>query len=373
MENKEAMQAVELRVDLGERSYPIWIGSGLLGQLGEASRQAGIPAGSPVLIITDEHVGRRYLNLAEQSLHAAGYRTASLTVPPGEQSKSLAVFEDCIRAALEAGCDRMSTVVALGGGVVGDLAGFVAASYMRGIRFIQVPTTILAHDSSVGGKVAVNHPLAKNIIGAFHQPEFVLYDTATLQSLPDRDVRSGLAEMVKHGLIWDAGFVDWCEANAGKLLAKDEEALAYGLAQGCAVKTAVVSQDERENGLRAILNLGHTIGHALEAVAGYGELMHGEAIAIGMVGSARLAERIGAAADVAARTESLMRQFGLPVSIPAGYSTEAILDAMMHDKKFKEGRTVFVLPTAIGKVEIRRDVPVELVRNIIEELKGETT
>ncbi len=217
----------------------------------------------------------------QQKLEEGGYRVVTAVVPSGESSKSLSQFEQLITEALKAGLDRNSAVIALGGGVVGDLAGYVAAAYMRGIRFIQIPTTILAHDSSVGGKVAVNHPQAKNIIGAFHQPEMVLYDLATLQTLPEREVKSGLAEVVKHGLIWDAEFVDWLDANADKLLALDAEALGYALYKGSSVKAAVVSQDERENDLRAILNLGHTIGHALEAVANYNELQHGEAFQSG--------------------------------------------------------------------------------------------
>ncbi|MCE5169553.1 3-dehydroquinate synthase [Paenibacillus profundus] len=373
MNMNDQIGAAQLMVELGERSYPIWIGSGLISRIGRAFQLQHIPTGSPILVITDDKVGPKYLHQVAEALEYVGYSVSTHQVPSGEKSKSLRVFEDCISAALEAGCDRKSTVVALGGGVVGDLAGFVAATYMRGVRFVQVPTTILAHDSSVGGKVAVNHPLAKNIIGAFHQPDMVLYDTSTLQSLPDRDVRSGLAEMIKHGLIWDQSFAAWCEEHAEQLLAKDEEALTYGLLQGCAIKAAVVSQDERENDLRAILNLGHTIGHALEAVAGYGELLHGEAIAIGMIGSARLAEQMGMAAGVAEYTERLMKSFGLPTAIPAHYDTEQIIAAMMHDKKFNEGRTMFVLPTAIGRVEIRRDVPVEQVRDIIEELKGAGT
>ncbi|MCY9517109.1 3-dehydroquinate synthase [Paenibacillus apiarius] len=373
MKINDQIGAAQLTVELGDRSYPIWIGSGLIARIGRAFQLQNIPTGSPILVITDDKVGPKYLHHVVAALSDAGYQVSTHQVPSGEKSKSLRVFEDCITAALEAGCDRKSTVVALGGGVVGDLAGFVAAAYMRGVRFVQVPTTILAHDSSVGGKVAVNHPLAKNIIGAFHQPEMVLYDTSTLQSLPDRDVRSGLAEMIKHGLIWDQAFVAWCEEHAEQLLDKDEEALTYGLLQGCAIKAAVVSQDERENDLRAILNLGHTIGHALEAVAGYGELLHGEAIAIGMIGSARLAEQMGIAAEVAGYTERLMSSFGLPTAIPAQYDTEQIIAAMMHDKKFKEGRTLFVLPTAIGRVEIRRDVPIDRVRDIIEQLKGART
>ncbi|UHA76227.1 3-dehydroquinate synthase [Paenibacillus sp. 481] len=371
MKRNEQLGASELTVQLGERSYPIWIGSGLLNRIGEAFALLNISNSSPLLIITDSHVAPRYLNTAVEALREAGYRVFEHVIPAGESSKSLGVFEECVTAALQAGLDRKSTIIALGGGVVGDLAGFVAATYMRGVRFIQVPTTILAHDSSVGGKVAVNHPLAKNIIGAFYQPEAVLYDTATLATLPDREVRAGLAEMLKHGLIWDAEFAYWCKDNAAQLVAGNEAALSYGLYKGCAVKAEVVSRDERENDLRAILNLGHTIGHALEAVGGYNELLHGEAIAIGMVGSARIGERLGTATDVAATTKAMFEALGLPTTIPSHYDTDAILAAMMHDKKFSEGRTMFVVPTSIGQVDIRKDVPIELVRDIVEQLKRE--
>jgi 3-dehydroquinate synthase len=360
-----------LTVDLGERSYPIYIGEGILAEIGDLFIKHNIGKGSPLLIVTDDHVAKHHLDGVENNLQAAGYTTASYTVKSGEKSKSLSVLEDVVSAALEAGLDRKSTVIALGGGVVGDLAGFVAASYMRGVRFVQIPTTILAHDSSVGGKVAVNHPLAKNIIGAFHQPELVLYDTATLRTLPDRDTRAGLAEMIKHGLIWDAEFTDWLEANADKLVALDQEALKHGLYEGCKVKSIVVSQDEKENDLRAILNLGHTIGHALEAVAGYNELLHGEAISIGMVGSAKVAVRLGYPEHIYTVTKRILQAFGLPTRLPAHLDTDAIMSAMMHDKKFSEGNIVFIVPTEIGKVEINKNVSAALVRDVVEQLKQE--
>lgn len=361
----------ELTVQLGERSYPIYIGEGILSDIAALFDKHGISRKSPLLVITDEHVARHYLDGVMASLEEGGFTAHSAVVPSGESTKSLAMLESLVTKALEAGLDRKSAIVALGGGVVGDLAGFVAASYMRGIRFVQIPTTILAHDSSVGGKVAVNHPLAKNIIGAFHQPELVLYDLSTLQSLPPRDVRSGLAEVVKHGLIWDADFVSWCDDNAERLLALDAEALGYALYKGCSVKAAVVSEDERENGLRAILNLGHTIGHALEAVAGYGELQHGEAIAIGMIGSAKLGVRLGAPEEVYIVTKRVLGKCGLPVRLPAHYDTDAIMKAMMHDKKFGEGTMTFIVPVAIGKVEINKRIDAAMIRDIVNELKQE--
>lgn len=361
----------QLTVELGERSYPIYIGDGLLAQAAGLFAERGVSGKSPLLIVTDTAVAPHYLEPLAAALRAGGYTVATYTVDSGEQSKSLAVLQDIVAAALEAGLDRKSAIVALGGGVVGDVAGFAAASYMRGIKFVQAPTTILAHDSAVGGKVAVNHPLAKNIIGAFHQPALVLYDTATLRTLPPREVRAGLAEMVKHGLIWDAAFVDWLETNAPRLLALDPDALQYGLFEGCKVKAHVVSADEREDDLRAILNLGHTIGHALEAVAGYGELLHGEAISIGMVGAAKLALRLGRDPSIYGVTKRLLQRFELPTRLPRHLDTDAIMTAMSHDKKFKEGRMVFVVPTAIGKVEINKSVQAEWVRDIVNELKEE--
>ncbi|MGE6229390.1 3-dehydroquinate synthase [Paenibacillus chitinolyticus] len=362
---------MELKVDLGERSYPIYLGEGLLKDCAAYFDKHAISKRAPLLVVTDESVARHHLQPVMDSLTAGGYKASSFIVPPGESSKSLQMLEKIVTAALEAGLDRKSAIVALGGGVVGDLAGFAAASFMRGIAFVQMPTTILAHDSSVGGKVAVNHPLAKNIIGAFHQPEMVLYDVTTLQTLPQRDISAGLSEMIKHGLIWDADFVKWLENNREKLLSLDPEALQYGLYQGCKVKSLIVSQDERENGLRAILNLGHTIGHALEAVAGYNELLHGEAISIGMVGSARLAMKLGYSEDIYTVTKRILQSFGLPVRLPEQYDTARIMSALMHDKKFKEGTMTFIIPTAVGQVEIRNDVRREWVEEVVEQLKRE--
>ncbi|RAV18520.1 3-dehydroquinate synthase [Paenibacillus contaminans] len=361
----------ELTVELGERSYPIYIGQHVLNDIVPFFEKHGIRKGSPLLIVSDDRIAPLHLTRVVELLEAGGFTVVTHVVEAGEKAKSLGILEQIVGTALNAGLDRNSTVIALGGGVVGDLAGFVAASYMRGVRFVQIPTTILAHDSSVGGKVAVNHPLAKNIIGAFHQPELVLYDTATLQTLPEREVKAGLSEMIKHGLIWDAEFAAWCEENAERLLALDPEALEYGLYRGCEVKSIVVSRDERENDLRAILNLGHTIGHALEAVAKYNELVHGEAISIGMVGSAKLAVKLGHPENIYVTTKRILSKFGLPTRLPAHLETDAIMSAMMHDKKFKEGKMVFVVPTDIGKVEINKNVSADLVREVVEQLKQE--
>lgn len=361
----------ELKVDLGERSYPIYIGSGLLEQAGVFIQKHGISTKSPLFIITDAKIAPFYLESLTASLETAGYTVHSAVVPSGETSKSIQVYEEMMTSAIEAKLDRSSAILALGGGVVGDLAGFVAATYMRGIKFVQIPTTILAHDSSVGGKVAINHPLAKNMIGAFHQPELVLYDVNTLLTLPSREVSAGLAEMVKHGLIQDADFAYWCEEHAKELLSLDQDALSYGLLKGCAIKADIVSQDEQENGIRAILNLGHTIGHAIEAIAGYGEFLHGEAISIGMVGSAKLGVMRGADVSLYEDTKRMLKALGLPTSLPEHLSTEEIMSAMMHDKKFREGHMVFIIPTAIGEVTIAKDVRVEDVRDVLEQLKKE--
>ncbi|WNS44498.1 3-dehydroquinate synthase [Paenibacillus sp. MMS20-IR301] len=360
-----------ITVDLGERSYPIHIGSGLLQGIGGRCIEAGFPQRSPLLVVTDSEVAPRYLAQVEASLRESGYTVVSHIIPAGEASKSLAVYEEVVTSAIQGGLDRSSAVLALGGGVVGDLAGFVAATYMRGTQFMQIPTTILAHDSSVGGKVAVNHPLAKNMLGAFYQPSMVLYDLDTLATLPPRQVSSGLAEAVKHGLILDREFAYWCREHAAELLALNPEALGYALERGCSIKSAVIGNDEREQGQRAILNLGHTIGHAIEAVGGYGVFLHGEAIAIGMAGAALLAAKLGRDRAIYEDTVSMLTALSLPVRLPAEYSEDELMEAMMHDKKFKEGRMTFIVPDAIGRVSIVSDVQQSDVRSVIAQLKKE--
>ncbi|MWV44714.1 3-dehydroquinate synthase [Paenibacillus sp. HJL G12] len=358
-----------VHVELGERSYPIYIGSGLLPQAAAYLIKHGLSVKSPHLIVTDDKIAPLHLETLKSSLEGAGFRFVISIVKSGESSKSLSVYEEVMTTAIQGGLDRNSSVIALGGGVVGDLAGFVAATYMRGISFIQMPTTILAHDSSVGGKVAVNHPLAKNMIGAFHQPELVLYDLDTLKTLPAREVSAGLAEMVKHGLIKDKEFAYWCKEHASELLLLDLDALGYGLERGVAIKAEVVSQDEREGGLRAILNLGHTIGHAIEAVGGYGEFLHGEAISIGMAGSALLAEALGRGEGIYTETTAMLTSLKLPVVLPDHLNEDDLMAAMMHDKKFKEGTLVFVVPDSIGSVSIVKDIPQTLVRDILKQLR----
>ena len=356
-----------LEVDLGERSYPILIGEGLLGRADVFDRHV---TARDLLIVTNTTVGPLYAPALREALPRR--RVVECVLPDGESHKTLSTVARIIDVLVANRFGRDCAVIALGGGVVGDMAGFAAACYQRGVAYVQVPTTLLAQvDSSVGGKTGVNHPLAKNIIGAFHQPELVCYDTATLATLSERDIRAGLSEVIKHGLIWDASFVNWCEEHAEELLALEPEAIAHALYVGCHVKAQVVSQDERESGLRAILNLGHTIGHALEAVAGYNELQHGEAISIGMVGAARLAVRLGYDQEIHTVTKRVIRKFGLPIRLPAHYDREQIMNAMMHDKKFKDGKMVFVVPVAIGQVEIRNDIEADWIRAIIDELKQE--
>ncbi|MED4728039.1 3-dehydroquinate synthase [Aneurinibacillus migulanus] len=358
-----------LTVELGERSYPIWIGAGVLGELPRLLEEAGIDNQRKLFIVTDEHVAHLYLDKVEAVLRAAGYMIYHSIVEAGEKAKSLSVYERVMTEALEAGLDRQSAFLALGGGVVGDLAGFVAATYMRGVAFVQIPTTLLAHDSSVGGKVAVNHPLGKNIIGAFHQPRLVAYDTELLRTLPSREVAAGFAEVIKHGLIWDETFVEWLEQNADGLQRFDDNLLQEALLRACSVKVAVVSEDEKERGLRAILNLGHTFGHAFEALCGYEKLNHGEAVAIGMVAAAMLAERLGIASSISNRTRRILEQYSLPVALPYVMEADAVIEAMRRDKKGEGGKLVFVLPTAIGKVEIRKDIAEEPVRDVLHALQ----
>lgn len=358
-----------LTVDLDDRSYPIYIGEGLLDKIGDLFLQHEVSTTSPLMIVTDQQVAPLYLEQVQSKMQEAGFQVVPAIVEAGEKSKSLQVLEEVISIALRGQLDRRSTIVALGGGVVGDLAGFVAASFMRGVRFIQVPTTILAHDSSVGGKVAVNHPLAKNTIGAFYQPDMVLYDTNTLLTLPKREVKGGLAEVIKHGLIWDVEFVQWVDEHADRLLSLDAEALKYALYRGCQIKSIIVSQDEKELGLRAILNLGHTIGHALEAVSHYEEMVHGEAISIGMVGAAMLSQKLGYGDEIYHETKRLLNKLGLPTSIPQHIDTEQVMSAMMHDKKFQSGTLNFIVATKIGQVKMQRDIPEQWVREIITQLK----
>jgi len=353
------------RVDTGQQQYEILIGPGLLARTGEWLQELQVRTSSSHLIITDENVARAgHLARVQQSLAAAGYRTQTLIIPAGERSKSLEMAAQGFDAAYQAGLDRRSVVLALGGGVVGDYAGFVAATYMRGIDFIQLPTTLLAHDSAVGGKVAVNLPYAKNMIGAFHQPLAVIYDTETLKTLPLRELRSGLAEAIKHGLIRDRDLFEWIDHKMEAILSGDDAVMAELLARSCRIKAVIVSQDEREQGVRALLNLGHTIGHAIE---GPGQFAHGEAVAIGMVAAAELSVQLGRCTpEVAAETERVVRKAGLPTTIPPQLDVDEMIAAMRQDKKATGGVLTFVLLDRIGHADIVHHVEEAAVRRVIE-------
>jgi 3-dehydroquinate synthase len=340
-------------VALGARAYQVEVGHGLLSR-GDLSAQ--VP-GRHALIVTDAHVAPLYLARVQSAL--AGKTVQAVVLPPGEQEKTLSRFGQLMDALAALGASRDVTVIALGGGVVGDLAGFAAASWMRGVRLLQLPTTLLAMvDSSVGGKTAVDLPSGKNLVGAFHQPAAVLADTATLATLPARELRAGLAEVVKYGALGDAGFFAWLEANAARLLAGDADCLQQAIATSCRHKAAIVVRDETEQGERMLLNFGHTFGHAIETEQGYGGLLHGEAVAVGMLLAARLATQLGRApAADAQRLQALLQNFGLPTAIPPGLRPEALLQRMRLDKKALSGALRLILWRGIGQAEVVRDVP----------------
>ena len=342
-----------LRVALGERSYPIHIGAGLIDR---AELYSPHLRGTAV-IITNEVVAPLYLARVRRAVESTGARVVDLAVPDGEPVKGWETLHRVFDRLLEAHLGRDAVIIALGGGVVGDLAGFAAATYQRGIDFIQIPTTLLAQvDSSVGGKTAINHPLGKNMIGAFHQPRAVISDVQTLDTLPDRELRAGLAEVIKHGVALDAPFVDWLERSMEKLLARDRQALTYAVRRSCELKAAIVAADERESSVRAHLNYGHTFGHAIEAATGFGPWLHGEAVATGMVIAAELSVRaqLLKPAD-AARIRALVARAGLPTKPPA-LAAGRWHELMSHDKKAAGGRTRFIVLEALGQA---RQMPVE--------------
>ncbi|MEM1110773.1 MAG: 3-dehydroquinate synthase [Pseudomonadota bacterium] len=342
-----------LHVDLGERSYPVYIGRGLLAD--EELMARHIP-GSQVVLVSNETVAPLF---AERVRAALGPRdlVTEVVLPDGEQYKTLDTLSGIFDRIMADRHNRSTTLVALGGGVVGDVSGFAAASYQRGVNFVQLPTTLLAQvDSSVGGKTAVNHPLGKNMIGAFYQPAAVLIDTDTLHTLPPRELAAGLAEVIKYGLICDEPFYRWLQENIYKLLARDEAALAEAIERSCMNKAQVVAADEREGGIRAILNLGHTFGHAIETAQGYGNWLHGEAVATGMLLALRLSAQRGwiPEAEVASFAD-LLDVMGLPREIPAGMDASTFLDLMARDKKVIDGRLRLVLVKAIGEACIIED------------------
>lgn len=345
-----------LEVDLGDRSYPIHIGPGLLGKLDLLTPHIH---GNQVMIVSNETVAPLYLDQVKEA--CAAYQCDVVILPDGEVFKTLESVNLIFDGLLEARHNRTTTLIALGGGVVGDITGFAAASYQRGVNFIQIPTTLLSQvDSSVGGKTGVNHALGKNMIGAFHQPQCVIADTETLNTLPLRELRAGFAEVIKYGLICDAPFFDWLEQNYKSVLGCDTEALVYTLERSCQNKALVVAQDERESGIRAILNLGHTFGHAIETAQGYGNWLHGEAVAVGMVMAADLSARLGwiSSAD-SQRSRALIEASGLPVSPPEGMTSEQFMELMAVDKKVLDGALRLVLMKAIGDAIITSDFDVQ--------------
>lgn len=343
-----------LHVALGERSYPIYIGEQLLS---EPELFAAHIKGKEVLIVTNETVAPLYLDDVKTALSA--YRLETVILPDGEQYKTLEIMQRIFDGLLQARMSRQATIIALGGGVIGDMAGFAAACYQRGVPFIQVPTTLLSQvDSSVGGKTAVNHPLGKNMIGAFYQPQCVFADISTLKTLDDRQFAAGLAEVIKYGLINDAEFFDWLEANMAGLVARQPELLAQAIALSCQDKADIVAADEREQGVRALLNLGHTFGHAIETGCGYGVVLHGEAIAIGMAMAADLSERLGwLDRTTVERIKAVLTSAGLPVTVPSEMTAARFMDLMAVDKKVQDGAIRLILLKDIGQAVISDDYP----------------
>lgn len=350
-------------VGLEGRSYPIYIGDNLLDRSDLFA--AHLPQ-RKVAVVTNTTVAPLYLVRLENSLRAAGVDVVPIVLPDGEGNKNWTTLNGIFDALLSNRLERKSTIIALGGGVVGDLAGFAAATYQRGVPFIQVPTTLLAQvDSSVGGKTAINHPLGKNMIGAFYQPRMVLADTGMLKTLPPRELSAGLAEVIKYGLIMDLPFLDWLETNMDKLVGRDPAALAYAIRRSCENKAEIVAADERETGQRALLNLGHTFGHAIEAGLGFGVWLHGEAVAGGTMLAARLSERMGnlKSGDVE-RIGRLFQRAGLPVHAPP-LGEERYLELMGHDKKVEDGRLRLILLESLGKAYVTSEFEMGDLREIL--------
>jgi 3-dehydroquinate synthase len=361
-------QRIDVR--LGERSYPIMIDHGWLEKLGPVAKEY-IPY-DRVLVVSDRQVGALYGDAAVESLRQSGYLAELFTIADGESNKNLATVSTIYDFLTEYNYPRTSAIIALGGGVVGDIAGFAAATYMRGVSYIQVPTSLLAIvDSSVGGKVGVNHPLGKNLIGAFYQPRLVFIDLALLKTLAQEEFRAGFAEVIKYGVIWDASFFAFLLNTVEKIFALDEIALMRVVQTSCSIKAQVVEQDEKETGLRAILNYGHTIGHALEALTNYNMYRHGEAVAIGMLASAKIAQKMDMVSDEdVSRLWQLLVKAGLPCTMPKLDSVD-IIERLRKDKKVRLDKVRFVLPEKIGKVTIRDDVSNSLIRDVIEAMREE--
>jgi len=356
--------AQTLRVELGDRSYPIHIGERMLTRADLILPHLAQPR---VAIVTNPLVGELYLQPLTVALTQTGVDVLPIVVVDGESSKTSETLNQILDALLEHRCERKTTLIALGGGVIGDLTGFAAAVYLRGVPYIQAPTTLLAQvDSSVGGKTGINHPLGKNMIGAFYQPKLVLADTSSLHTLPDRELAAGLAEVVKYGLILDPGFFVWLEENMSSLVRRDPNAMVYAVRRSCEIKAQVVSQDERETGARALLNLGHTFGHAIEAGLSFGTWLHGEAVAAGTVLAARLSSRMGMLGDAELqRVIALLERAGLPVQAPR-LGVDRYLELMGLDKKVEGGKLRLVLLRRIGSAYLAADFDHGLLREVLE-------
>jgi 3-dehydroquinate synthase len=375
-----------IRVDVPQQSYDIAIAKpDAVAPKGQESIAAGglddlgvwlsrLKLGKKVLVVSNPVIFKKYGKRAIAALELVGYEVASCTLPAGERYKTLKSVQKLYDVALENRLERSSTIIALGGGVIGDMAGFAAATWLRGINVVQVPTSLLAMvDSAIGGKTGVNHPQGKNLIGAFHQPRFVLIDPSVLKTLPPREFRAGMAEVIKYGIIWDVQLFTQLEASKrlDQLRYLDEELLQIILSCSCQAKADVVSKDEKEAGLRAILNYGHTIGHAVESLTGYKLVNHGEAVAIGMVAAGQIAVQLKMwkLAD-AQRQDALIQKAGLPTQLPSVLDIEAIIDTLQTDKKVKDGKVRFVLPTQIGAVTVTDQVPADVIRQVLRQIQA---
>lgn len=362
--------ACTINVNLPQQSYEIAIAPGTLSQLGDYMGK--LKLGKKVLVVSNPTVFSLYGQTVVASLEASGFYVSTCILSDGEQYKNLESIQEIYDKAIENRLERSATMVALGGGVIGDMTGFAAATWLRGINFVQVPTTLLAMvDSSIGGKTGVNHPKGKNLIGAFYQPQFVLIDPQVLQSLPKREFRAGMAEVIKYGVIWDGTFFNQMEASSGLdcIESISPELLETILKLSCQAKADVVGKDEKEAGLRAILNYGHTIGHAVESLTGYTQVIHGEAVGIGMVAAGQIAAELGMwTHQETERQNNIIAKAALPTQLPQGLDIEAIIDALQVDKKVQAGKVRFILPTQIGAVKITDQVPSDTIRKVLQEI-----
>ena len=352
-----------LMVELGERSYPIYIDGGLLDRedvWGNCIKKKG-----NVVIVTNTTVCTWYLTRLEESVKRLGYKVSSCILPDGEKYKNLESFNQIMTFLLEHNCGRDTTLIALGGGVIGDLTGFAAASFQRGVDFVQVPTTLLSHvDSSVGGKTGINHPLGKNMIGAFYQPKAVIIDLFCLKTLPERELAAGMAEVIKYGIIWDKSFFEYLEEHTDDIWKLDSDVISEVVHRCCSIKAAVVHEDEREGGIRAILNLGHTFGHAIETFMGYGVWLHGEAVAAGIVMASRVALSRGSVSEEEfERIVCLLKSNRLPVSKPVSMTTDDFLKLMVHDKKAVNGKIRYIIPDSLGKSSVKDDLTLKEIED----------